>query len=79
MAFKVLNYAVNSAHATDPESVLGKEFRAKFRIPFSMFEALLLATWDSGLFPNDLLIKFGPRPHLLSLEVMAALRRCDLS
>ena len=71
-----LNYIVNAAHASDPYSVIGKEFRAKFMIPFSMFEEILQATRESGKFPDDLSKKSGPRAHPLSLKVMAALRRC---
>ncbi len=69
------NYSVHSAEATDPKSAIGKEFRAKFRIPYTMFEEILQATRDSGLFPNDLVKEGGTRPHPLSLKVMAALRR----
>ncbi len=69
------NYVEHAAEAADPESVIGKEFRAKFRIPFSMFEEILQATRDSGKFANDLLITGGPKPHPLSMKVMAALRR----
>ena len=43
-----LNYVVHAAEATNPESVIGKEFRSKFRIPFNMFEEILQATRDSG-------------------------------
>jgi hypothetical protein len=69
------NYVVHAAEAADPESVIGKEFRAKFRIPFSMFEEILQATRDSGKFANDMLVTSGPKPHPLSMKVMAALRR----
>ena len=73
-----LNYIENKDEAADPESVIGKEFRAKFRVPYSLFEEILQATRDSGKFPDENVKKSGQGPHPLSLKVMACLRRLAL-
>ena len=73
-----LNYIENKAEAADPESVIGKEFRAKFRVPYSMFEEIVQATRDSGLFPDELESKSGQKPHPLAMKVMACFRRLAL-
>ena len=73
-----LNYIENNDEAADPESVIGKEFRAKFRVPYSLFEEILQATRDSGKFPDENVKKSGQGPHPLSLKVMACLRRLAL-
>ncbi len=57
------NYVLHATEATDPESVIGKEFRAKFRGPYSMFELILQATRNSGIFPDELIVKEGQKPH----------------
>jgi hypothetical protein len=72
------NYIENKEQAADPESVIGKEFRAKFRVPYSMFEEILKATRDLGLFPDDEIRSSGQKPHPLSMKVMACLRRMAL-
>ena len=67
------NYVVHATEAADLNSVIGKEFRAKFRIPCQMFEEILQAPRESGLFPNDLVGKSGQKPHPFSLKVTATL------
>ena len=69
-----LNFVVHAVEALDLESVIGKEFRSKFWIPFDMLEEIMQATRDSSKFPNELVIKSIQRPYPLSMKVMAALR-----
>ncbi len=71
------NYIENKKEAADPESVIGNEFRAKFRVPYSMFEEILQATRDSGKFSDDMVDSSGQKPHPLSLKMMLSL--CKLA
>jgi hypothetical protein len=72
------NFIENAALAADPESVLGKDFRAKFRIPYTMFAEILEATRNSGMFPDDKVKKSGQKPHPLAMKLMGTLRRLAL-
>ena len=74
-----LNYIEKEALVAQEGSVLNKEFRAKFRIPYSMFLDILAKARASGEFSDDLNHKKGgQKPHPLSLKLMAALRRLAL-
>ena len=64
--------------ARDPTSVLGKAFKAKFRISYAMFERILRDTRNSGQFPDDEAPKPGQPPKPLAMLVMGALRRLAL-
>ena len=66
-----LNFVENVDLAADPTTVLGREFKAKFRMPYSMFEEILDATRSSGLFSDDMKRQPGQRPHPLSMKVLA--------
>ena len=72
------DYVENEHLTRDPSTALGKEFRAKFRIPYNLFEDIVEATRASGLFPDEQVSRRGARPHPLSFKVMAALRRLAL-
>ena len=70
-----LNFVENADLAADPTTVLGREFKAKFRIPYCMFEEILDATRSSGLFPDERKRQTGQKAHPLSMKLMAEFRR----
>ena len=70
-----LNFVENADLAADPSTVLGREFKDKFRIPYYLFQEILEATRASGLFPDERSRHRGQKPHPLAFKVMAALRR----
>jgi hypothetical protein len=72
------DYIENAELCRDPTQLLAKEFKQKFRVSYAMFEDILQATRESGLFPDDMIAKKGQRPHPLSMKVLAALRRLAL-
>ena len=73
-----LNFIENEEVVKDPSTVLGKEFKAKFRVSYQQFEQILADTRASGKFPDETAKKAGQQPHPLALKVMAALRRLAL-
>ena len=73
-----LDYIENAESCRDPTSVLGKEFKHKFRISYAMFEEILKDTRESELFADEKNPKRGPSPHPLAMKVLAALRRLAL-
>jgi hypothetical protein len=72
------DYIENAELCRDPASTLGKEFNHKFRVSYAMFENILQATRESGLFPDDHQVKRGQKAHPLSMKVLAGLRRLAL-
>jgi hypothetical protein len=72
------DYIENAELCRDPTQMLAKEFKHKFRISYAMFEDILQATRESELFPDDINLKKGQKPHPLSMKVLAALRRLAL-
>ena len=70
-----LNVVENADLAADPTTVLGREFKPKFRIPYCMFEVLLDATRPSGLFLDERKLQRGQKAHPLSMKLMAEFRR----
>ena len=73
-----VNYIDNEDLARDPTTIIGKEFKDKFRISYSMFERILADTRESGEFADELARKAGQKAHPLAMKVMAGLRRLAL-
>ena len=73
-----LNYIENEDLARDPTTVLGREFKAKFRVTYATFKRFVDDTRASGLFVDEKAKKSGQKPHPLAMKVLAALRRLAL-
>ncbi len=78
---KMLDKAEAAKGVSDPDSIDGRYFRRRFRIPYSMFKALIKTILDDAWFPGDFeadgqgkRCSVGIRGASLQVKVLSVLR-----
>jgi hypothetical protein len=54
--------------ASDPDSIDGRYFRRRFRVPYSMFKALIQVMLDDNWFPGDFEADGGGKCSVLGIK-----------
>ena len=78
---RMLDRAQERDGVSDPDSIDGRYFRRRFRIPFKMFQALIQVILDDNWFPGDFeadgagkCCKLGIKGASLHVKVLSVLR-----
>jgi hypothetical protein len=64
----MLDKAEQSNGASDPDSIDGRYFRRRFRVPYSMFKALIQVMLDDNWFPGDFEADGGGKCSVLGIK-----------
>lgn len=65
---RMLDKAEQSNGASDPDSIDGRYFRRRFRVPYSMFKALIQVMLDDNWFPGDFEADGGGKCSVLGIK-----------
>jgi hypothetical protein len=65
---RMLDKAEQSNGASDPDSIDGRYFRRRFRVPYSMFKALIQVMLDDNWFPGDFEADGGGKYSVLGIK-----------
>ena len=78
---RMLDEAENPGGCADPNSIDGKYFRRRFRVPYSLFKAMIKVMLDDVWFPGDFeqdgqgkCCKVGRQGASLQVKVLSVLR-----